>query len=203
MVVRPGFVKTRMTRGLPVPPLATDPETVARVTVRGLQRGAADRVGAGGAALGDGARAAAAAPAVQEAAAMSSRPRHSVGTGARAPGRAQANGHTPAEGWTPVEYNRPAYRRESAPVGRSGSVQHRRAAAARARRKRLLLIDLALGLALALAAIVIAPGLAIVAILALIGLLACAGSLAYGRTRQRKAARETRAPLNREARAGR
>lgn len=40
MVVRPGFVKTRMTRGLPVPPLATDPETVARVTVRGLQRGA-------------------------------------------------------------------------------------------------------------------------------------------------------------------
>jgi decaprenylphospho-beta-D-erythro-pentofuranosid-2-ulose 2-reductase len=40
MVVRPGFVKTRMTRGLPVPPLATDPETVARATVRGLERGA-------------------------------------------------------------------------------------------------------------------------------------------------------------------
>jgi decaprenylphospho-beta-D-erythro-pentofuranosid-2-ulose 2-reductase len=40
MVVRPGFVRTRMTRGLPVPPLATDPETVARATVRGLQRGA-------------------------------------------------------------------------------------------------------------------------------------------------------------------
>jgi decaprenylphospho-beta-D-erythro-pentofuranosid-2-ulose 2-reductase len=40
MVVRPGFVKTRMTRGLPVPPLATDPETVARATVRGLRRGA-------------------------------------------------------------------------------------------------------------------------------------------------------------------
>ncbi len=29
-----------MTRGLPVPPLATDPETVARATVRGLRRGA-------------------------------------------------------------------------------------------------------------------------------------------------------------------
>jgi decaprenylphospho-beta-D-erythro-pentofuranosid-2-ulose 2-reductase len=40
MVVRPGFVRTRMTRGLPVPPLATDPETVARATVRGLERGA-------------------------------------------------------------------------------------------------------------------------------------------------------------------
>jgi decaprenylphospho-beta-D-erythro-pentofuranosid-2-ulose 2-reductase len=40
MVVRPGFVRTRMTRGLAVPPLATDPETVARATVRGLRRGA-------------------------------------------------------------------------------------------------------------------------------------------------------------------
>jgi decaprenylphospho-beta-D-erythro-pentofuranosid-2-ulose 2-reductase len=40
MVVRPGFVRTRMTRGLPVPPLASDPETVARATVRGLRRGA-------------------------------------------------------------------------------------------------------------------------------------------------------------------
>jgi decaprenylphospho-beta-D-erythro-pentofuranosid-2-ulose 2-reductase len=40
MVVRPGFVRTRMTRGLPIPPLATDPETVARATVRGLHRGA-------------------------------------------------------------------------------------------------------------------------------------------------------------------
>jgi decaprenylphospho-beta-D-erythro-pentofuranosid-2-ulose 2-reductase len=40
LVVRPGFVSTRMTRGLPVPPLATDPESVARITVRGLRRGA-------------------------------------------------------------------------------------------------------------------------------------------------------------------
>ncbi len=39
LVVRPGFVSTRMTRGLPVPPLATDPGTVARATVRGLERG--------------------------------------------------------------------------------------------------------------------------------------------------------------------
>jgi len=40
MVVRPGFVRTRMTQGLPVPPLASDPETVASATVRGLRRGA-------------------------------------------------------------------------------------------------------------------------------------------------------------------
>ena len=40
LVVRPGFVTTRMTRGLPVPPLSTDPERVARATVRGLRRGA-------------------------------------------------------------------------------------------------------------------------------------------------------------------
>jgi decaprenylphospho-beta-D-erythro-pentofuranosid-2-ulose 2-reductase len=40
LVVRPGFVRTRMTRGLPAPPLATDADTVARATVRGLRRGA-------------------------------------------------------------------------------------------------------------------------------------------------------------------
>jgi decaprenylphospho-beta-D-erythro-pentofuranosid-2-ulose 2-reductase len=41
MVVRPGFVRTRMTHGLAVPPLATTPEAVAAATVRGLQRGSA------------------------------------------------------------------------------------------------------------------------------------------------------------------
>jgi decaprenylphospho-beta-D-erythro-pentofuranosid-2-ulose 2-reductase len=40
MVVRPGFVRTRMTAGLPEPPLACSPEVVARATVRGLERGA-------------------------------------------------------------------------------------------------------------------------------------------------------------------
>jgi decaprenylphospho-beta-D-erythro-pentofuranosid-2-ulose 2-reductase len=39
MVVRPGFVQTRMTRGLDPAPLATDPATVARAVVRGLDRG--------------------------------------------------------------------------------------------------------------------------------------------------------------------
>lgn len=39
MIVRPGFVNTRMTRGLATPPLASDPDTVAREVVRGLERG--------------------------------------------------------------------------------------------------------------------------------------------------------------------
>lgn len=40
LVVRPGFVDTAMTRGLPRPPLSTTPGVVARATVRGLDRGA-------------------------------------------------------------------------------------------------------------------------------------------------------------------
>lgn len=40
LVVRPGFVRTRMTAGLPVPAGATDAQTVARATVRGLDSGA-------------------------------------------------------------------------------------------------------------------------------------------------------------------
>lgn len=38
LVVRPGYVKTRMTAHLPPPPLSTTPETVARRTVEGLRR---------------------------------------------------------------------------------------------------------------------------------------------------------------------
>lgn len=38
MVVRPGFVRTRMTDGLPAPPLATSAAVVASETIRGLQR---------------------------------------------------------------------------------------------------------------------------------------------------------------------
>jgi decaprenylphospho-beta-D-erythro-pentofuranosid-2-ulose 2-reductase len=40
LVVRPGFVHTRMTRGLRPAPLATSAEAVAAVVVRGLARGA-------------------------------------------------------------------------------------------------------------------------------------------------------------------
>ena len=37
--VKPGFVRTGMTAGLPEPPFAGDPEDVARVVARGLERG--------------------------------------------------------------------------------------------------------------------------------------------------------------------
>jgi decaprenylphospho-beta-D-erythro-pentofuranosid-2-ulose 2-reductase len=40
LVVRPGFVHTRMTEGLEPAPLATTPEAVARAVVDGLDRGA-------------------------------------------------------------------------------------------------------------------------------------------------------------------
>lgn len=39
MVVRPGFVHTRMTAGRPAQPFATTPEAVAEVIARGLERG--------------------------------------------------------------------------------------------------------------------------------------------------------------------
>jgi NAD(P)-dependent dehydrogenase (short-subunit alcohol dehydrogenase family) len=38
--VKPGFVRTGMTAGLPEPPFAGDPDDVARVVARGLDRGA-------------------------------------------------------------------------------------------------------------------------------------------------------------------
>ncbi|MYS81753.1 decaprenylphospho-beta-D-erythro-pentofuranosid-2-ulose 2-reductase [Embleya scabrispora] len=38
MVVRPGFVRTKMTEGLPDVPLATTPEVVAEAIVKGLRR---------------------------------------------------------------------------------------------------------------------------------------------------------------------
>ncbi len=37
--VKPGFVRTSMTEGLPEPPFAADPEAVARIAVRALDRG--------------------------------------------------------------------------------------------------------------------------------------------------------------------
>jgi decaprenylphospho-beta-D-erythro-pentofuranosid-2-ulose 2-reductase len=39
LVVRPGFVHSRMTEGLPAAPFATDPDAVAEAVVRGLRQG--------------------------------------------------------------------------------------------------------------------------------------------------------------------
>jgi short-subunit dehydrogenase len=40
ITVKPGFVKTAMTAGLPVPPFAGDPDRVARLVVAAIERGA-------------------------------------------------------------------------------------------------------------------------------------------------------------------
>jgi decaprenylphospho-beta-D-erythro-pentofuranosid-2-ulose 2-reductase len=39
MVVRPGFVRSRMTEGMPEQPFTVDPDDVAAAVVRGLERG--------------------------------------------------------------------------------------------------------------------------------------------------------------------
>jgi decaprenylphospho-beta-D-erythro-pentofuranosid-2-ulose 2-reductase len=39
VTVKPGFVRTTMTEGLPAPPFAADAETVARLALRGIERG--------------------------------------------------------------------------------------------------------------------------------------------------------------------
>ena len=65
------------------------------------------------------------------------------------------------------------------------SVRRRREDAARARRRQLLLIDAGAALLLALVFIVLAPGLAIVAVGSLLVLAGCGASLAYGRVRTR------------------
>ena len=39
MIVRPGFVHTKMTEGLEAAPLSTTPEAVAAAIARGLERG--------------------------------------------------------------------------------------------------------------------------------------------------------------------
>ncbi|HEV3321596.1 MAG TPA: hypothetical protein VG147_05325 [Solirubrobacteraceae bacterium] len=122
---------------------------------------------------------------------MSSRSRRSAGTGEWE----ALDGHTPADdGWSSVAYNHSLRRHERTPRGTPERVHRRRGAAGRspigrARRRRQRLIDLALGLVLALLAIVLAPGLAIVALLALVGLLACGASFAVGRARRRRAGR--------------
>jgi decaprenylphospho-beta-D-erythro-pentofuranosid-2-ulose 2-reductase len=39
LVVRPGFVRSKMTEGLPEAPLATSPEAVADAIVKGIRQG--------------------------------------------------------------------------------------------------------------------------------------------------------------------
>jgi hypothetical protein len=84
----------------------------------------------------------------------------------------------------PGSAERPAGVHPPAPATR-----RRRVAAVRARRRRLLRIDIAFALLLALATVVLAPGLAMVALIALIALALCGVSLAVERLRARGALR--------------
>jgi hypothetical protein len=99
-----------------------------------------------------------------------------------------------SDGWTPTAYNHrvaPHHRRDAL-HGPPRSLHRRRVAAAEARRRRLLLIDLALGVMLALLAIVIAPGLAIVALVAVVVMLGYGLTLIFGWARRRRAVRRRR-----------
>jgi Flp pilus assembly protein TadB len=71
-------------------------------------------------------------------------------------------------------------------LGPSARILRRRQEAARARRSQLLRADLALGLLLALLVLVLAPGLAIAAIIALTILAACGTWMAVARLRARR-----------------
>lgn len=71
-------------------------------------------------------------------------------------------------------------------VGRSAERRALRRLQSRERRRRLgVRADIVAGVAIALLLILIAPGLAVVALLALLGLLACGASLLVERRRRR------------------
>jgi hypothetical protein len=69
-------------------------------------------------------------------------------------------------------------------------IRSRREAAARTRRRRLLVGDLLLGLGLCLVGLIVAPGLAVIAIAASLVLLACGLSALYGRRRGHRMQRD-------------
>jgi hypothetical protein len=74
---------------------------------------------------------------------------------------------------------------------RAAALRRRRVAAARVRRRRLMLGDLAVAVTVALLALVLAPGLAIVALGAVLVLGACGAWLAGARLRAWRARRQT------------
>ena len=85
---------------------------------------------------------------------------------------------------------------------RVASLRMRRAAASRVRRRRLLVLDVAIGAALALFGLIVAPGLAILALAGFIALGLCVAWAAFERARARRG--ETgRAPVTVRRRGGR
>ena len=165
LLVRPGFVRTRMTEGLPVPPwpASADGRTGDRPRPRTW---IGERLGAGAAPLADGCDPAAAA-----------------WPDAETPAVNQPSG-------LPEEF--PFELIDEDDEYRSASIRRRRAQAAATRRKRLMLVDLGLGLAVALLVLLLAPGLAIVGIILILAVLGLAASMALRRLRRRRAAAEPR-----------
>ncbi len=93
----------------------------------------------------------------------------------------------------PLEMDEVSRSEHDSYAARAASLRARRIAAMRVRRRRLLVIDLAIAAALALFGLIVAPGLAILALFALLVLIACAGWIVAERVRARRAARPRRA----------
>ena len=86
---------------------------------------------------------------------------------------------------------------------RVASLRMRRAAASRVRRRRLLVLDVAIGAALALFGLIVAPGLAILALAGFLALGACVGWAAFERLRARRRETGSSAPARARGRGGR
>ncbi len=166
MVVRPGL-RAHAHDGRPARAAARDDARGGRA-----RDGAGPRaprghgLGSGAHALGDGAAAPAATFAVQEAPRLSQR--------------------------APIQTERPRPLDAGRdPVGPSPVQRQRRAQSLRVRRRRLLVADIGLGIGLAILGLLLAPGLAYVALGALVVLVGCCVSLVVGGVRRRRRARRT------------
>ncbi len=143
LVVRPGFVHTRMTRGLQPAPLSTTPQALARVVVDGLDHGS-HTVWA---------------------------PSHSTLADAR------------HENDSPPPLPPPETMSATKPLNDMSHLHARRRQARR--RRHLFRVDIGLGLLIAVAALLLAPGVAIVAVAALLVLAICGVSILLERCQRR------------------
>ncbi len=114
MIVRPGFVRTRMTAGMSPAPMATTADEVAQVIVRGLEKGAEVGLGATAPAMGDGRAAPPAPGAVPPDTGLMDR-RAGAGAGPESrPGRTAGEHSRP--GRTAGEHSRPKEAEAAAPA---------------------------------------------------------------------------------------
>ncbi len=92
----------------------------------------------------------------------------------------------------PLETDSPAPREQAWIDPRTGALRRRRAEAVRMRRRRLMLADLAAGALLAIVGIIVAPGLAILALAAALTLAGCGVWVLTERYRARRSRRARR-----------